>query len=378
MNPFGEAEAGRLVDALGSAEDLRTPALAVHLPSVRHNVARVLEAVGDASGWRPHLKTTKLPQIWQLLLDAGVERFKCATTGEMSALLELAPDIDVLLAHHPAPANLARLGELAAARPEARISTLVETVEAVEALPAGVGAFVDVNPGMNRTGIPLEDRERIELVTLACGDRWRGLHCYEGHIRDGSESSRRERTHVTIDRLLAIDAGLGGATELVTSGTPTFLHALAHAPLVGTLRGTVSPGTVVLHDAISERLPEIARLGLRPAAVVIATVVSRPAADMVTLDAGHKSVSADSGDPCCVILGEERLLPLHPSEEHLPVRVLSGPSPGRGERRLLAPEHVCPTVNLARHAVLLDDDAPPVVVDVRSGGHEAPLDAAPV
>lgn len=378
MIPFADQNPGIFLSSGIDPVDLHTPALAIHMPSVRHNVDRVIDAIGDPSCWRPHLKTTKIPQVWQILVDAGVDRFKCANTLEMSILLSMAPEVDVLLAHHASPAGIRRLSELADACPSARISTLVETIDEVVALPGNVGAFVDVNPGMNRTGIPMKELDRIEQVSLACGEQWRGLHFYEGHIRGGEEDARRERAHASYDTLLRIDANLGGAFELITSGTPTFLHALTHANLVGTMRNTVSPGTVVYHDAISQRMPEIARLGLRPAAAVLAHVVSHPDEHLVTVNAGHKSISADTGDPCCVVMGSARLIPLHPSEEHLPVRVIDGSSPLRGELLTLIPEHVCPTVNLARHAMLLDDEVATTVVRVQAAGHEMPLSSAPV
>lgn len=377
MNLFSDRDPSRFLPSSLDSSDLCTPALSIHMPSVRHNIARVFEAIGDEACWRPHVKTTKLPEVWQLLLDAGVDRFKCSTTREMSLLLELVPDIDVLLAHHPSPFALRRLGELAEAYPAARISALVESERAVAALPGTVGAFVDINPGMNRSGIPMREGERIEMVSLACGDRWRGLHFYEGHIRDGEEEARRERAHAAFDALLEIDANLGGASEMVTSGTPTFLHALSHARLVGTMRHTVSPGTVVFHDAISERLPEIARLGLEPAAAVLAHVVSHPTNQVATVNAGHKSVSADSGDPCCMVLGWPQTVPLHPSEEHMPVQVLDDQVPPIGELMTLIPEHVCPTVNLSRYAILCEDSSA-TVVPIDAAGHEAPLADASV
>lgn len=377
MDPFPNMKADRFLPPNEDSGDLCTPALVIHLPTVRQNIARVLDAIGDPACWRPHIKTTKLPEIWTMLLDAGIERFKCATTRELEALLGIAPDTDILLAHLPSRAALKRVGELAAAHPLARVSVLVEDERGAAELPERVDAFVDVNPGMNRTGIPIEWSEQIMMTALACGDRLRGLHFYDGHIRDGSEDARRTRSHVGYDELLQIDASLGGVDELITSGTTTFIHALAHARLVGTLRHSVSPGTVVFHDSISQRMPEISRLGLEPAAAVLAHVVSRPEEDIITLDAGNKSIALDAGDPCCVVLGHPRFVPLHPSEEHLPIRILDEERPERGELFVLIPEHICPTVNLARYALLLDEDST-TVVPVSAAGHDAPLPTATV
>ena len=133
----------------------------------------------------------------------------------------------------------------------------------------------------------------------------------------------------------------------------------------------------MFHDAISERLPEIARLGLEPAAAVLAHVVSHPTNQVATVNAGHKSVSADSGDPCCMVLGWPQTVPLHPSEEHMPIQVLDEQVPPIGELLTLIPEHVCPTVNLSRYAILCEDSSA-TVVPIDAAGHEAPLADASV
>jgi len=377
MDIFPDTTPDRFIPPEEDRDDLGTPALAIHGPTVRANIVRILDAVGDPACWRPHLKTTKLPEIWSMLIDAGIDRFKCATTREMETLLSITPDVDVLLAHNPSPAALKRVGELAASHPAARLSVLVEDEQGAAELPEGVGAFIDINSGMNRTGIPIGQQERIMMVALACGERMRGIHFYDGHIRDGSEDVRRDRAHAGYDELLQIDAILNGVDEIITSGTTTFVHALSHARLVATLRHSVSPGTVVFHDALSQRMPEISRLELEPAAAVLAHVVSRPTEEIFTLNAGNKSIASDAGDPCCVVLGHPRFIPLHPSEEHLPMRSLDKELPERGELLVLIPEHICPTVNLARYAILLEEGRT-TVTRVVAAGHDAPLPTATV
>ena len=58
-----------------------------------------------------------------------------------------------------------------------------------------------------------------------------------------------------------------------------------------------------------------------------------------------------------------------PSEEHLPLRC-SGPLPPRGSTVLLVPKHICPTVNLAEQAVLIEAGVAPRIVPVLARGHE--------
>lgn len=56
------------------------------------------------------------------------------------------------------------------------------------------------------------------------------------------------------------------------------------------------------------------------------------------------------------IIGHPEFEPGHPSEEHLPVDGRGYSLPKRGSPLYLVPRHVCPTVNLAEHALLMDRD----------------------
>ncbi len=359
--------------------ELLTPALVVDLGRVRANVRRVLELCGGAQRWRPHVKTAKIPVVQVELARAGLRRFKCATTREVAVLLDVlvgegVADADVLVAYPHAGPALGRLAQLAREHPTASVAVLVEDAEAAAEVPDELGLFVDVNPGMDRTGRPLSERAEILEAARAAGARLRGLHFYDGHRHDADVAERTRLAHAGFDELVELCAmfareGLD-LGEVVTSGTPSFPAALEYdrwqdlAPAAH----RVSPGTVVYHDLRSEELgPE---LGLAPAACVLARVVSRPRSGRVTLDAGSKALAAEAGDPCAVVVGWPGLRPRTPSEEHLPVDVVEGPAPRRGDVLALVPRHVCPTVNLAEEALILDAGRPVGVASVRARAHE--------
>ncbi len=366
---------------------LLSPALIVYLDMVRANVGRVIHAIGgDPDRWRPHVKTAKLAPVFLELARAGVRAFKCATTREAACLLETLDTagvfpIDVLLAHPLVGPNLARLGRVAAAYPGSRVSVLCEDPQAVETIPENLGVFVDINPGMNRTGIPVDRFDSIAAVATRAGARLRGVHHYDGHLSGLDPLTRRRRARAGYDELMTVLAGLGrrGVTigEVVTSGTPTFGCAIDYEPLSRQARWLhrVSPGTVVLSDMRSAK--EIPQVGLVPAALVLARVVSRPDDAIVTCDAGSKSIAADAGDPCAAVLGAAGLEALTPNEEHLPFRVLHGAPPPRGTELLLIPRHVCPTVNLAEKAVIIEDGRLLEVVDVIGRAHDLLADGQP-
>lgn len=358
-------------------KDLLTPCLLIDLDRVRSNIARVLSLVGnEPERWRPHVKTTKIPEIWRELVNLGIRNFKCATTREAALLGETltrynAKDSDVLVAYPLVGPNLTRLGEIAKEHADIRYSVLVE--DAATNVPTGVDIFVDINPGMNRTGVPIKETNHILEIAAAAGERFRGFHFYDGHQHDMDLKEREFAIHSGYDELLrlrtrALDAGLV-VDELITSGTPALLHATRYAPLKD-LNGTrhrVSPGTVVFHDQRSEE--ENPELLLSPAATVLTRVVSHPTQGIVTCDAGSKAVAAEAGDPIAVILGHPDWEALTPNEEHLPIRITGDP-PARGSELILIPRHICPTVNLAETAALFEGGRLKQLVSVAARAHE--------
>ena len=353
---------------------LLTPALAIFTDVVDANIRNTIRLTGgNPRRWRPHVKTAKLGFTMKRLVAAGIEACKASTSLEMAVACE-AGFRDVLLAYPVVGANARRVMEISAVHPEVRLSTLVENGDQAEQWTGStLGLFIDLNTGMNRTG--LEQDHVNEVVDLAhtCGSRFRGLHYYDGHLHVQDLAERRRLAHEGYGRLMRLVAALDsagiGTGELITSGTPAFPFAIDYEPF-SAVHQTVSPGTVVYNDLTS--VADLPGFGYEPAALVVATVVSHPKPGRITCDAGHKSVSADAGVPTCAILGHPEWIPDKPSEEHLPVDI-AGPLPGIGEYLYLIPRHVCPTVNNFDHALIVEGGAVVGVEPVTARGHEAPL-----
>lgn len=363
-------------------EAILTPALVVDLDAVRQNIAATLRLLGgDPNRWRPHLKTAKLGLIMRTIREQGVAQAKCSTTLELETACE-AGFQDLLLAYPVTGPQVDVVKRIAAAYPGTSISVLVEDAAMVAPWRgSGIGLFIDLNSGMDRTGMLLDGHE--EVIGLArgiagSGLRFAGLHYYDGHASGFAPGEAEGLVHAGYDRLLSLvkrlaSAGLP-APEVVTAGTPAFPHAREYRGFTeaGTVH-RVSPGTVVYNDRRSlEQLP--ADAGYRPAALVLATVVSHPGPHRFCTDAGHKSVSADAGDPTCEVIGHLEYTPRHPSEEHLPVDVPAGaPLPRRGELLWLLPSHVCPTVNNFDHAVIVSAGKFQGVERVTARGRHPPI-----
>lgn len=361
------------------AGDLLTPALLVYLDIVDHNIRTTIEmAGGDANRWRPHIKTAKMPAVVRRLLAHGVRNLKCSTTLELSIACAAGAD-DVLLAYPVMGANARRAREIAQSFPATRVSVLIESAEQA-ALWRGteIGLFVDVNSGMNRTGIAEDATAAIIRLANEAGAQFRGLHYYDGHMSGIAAAHREKRAHEGYDRLMQIVNALERAgvvvEEVITSGTPAAPYAISYPGFRGAgFVQRISPGTVVYNDTTS--LEQLSGFGYRPAVVVLSTVVSRPTSHTITCDAGHKSVSADAGVPTCRVMGHEDWTPSKPSEEHLPIELPPKGSARLGDKLYLIPRHVCPTVNNFDDAAVVVNGKVQAIVSVAARGHEVPADA---
>ncbi len=359
-----------------------TPALVIYPHLVRHNVQQMVAVIGgDPGRWRPHLKTVKLLSMMRLLVDAGITSAKCATTLELLTACQ-AGMRDVLVAYPHTGSNAKRVAAIAAAFPRVRVSAIVEASEQLRNWTgSGVDLFIDINTGMNRTGIAGECLDEIAGLArqiAAARLTFRGLHFYDGHATEPDLGQRTEHAHARYDRLLGIISALESSGipigEVISSGTPGFPCTLSYPRLwEGKFVHQVSPGTVVYSDATSlEQLPE--EYGFQSAALVISRVVSHPKAGVVTCDAGHKSVSVDSGVPNCIVLGAPELTAMKPSEEHLPLSFSGTRSaPPIGELLYLIPRHICPTVNNFDFAAIAEGGRLTSIQPVSARGHEGPL-----
>ncbi|MBS1841450.1 MAG: alanine racemase [Acidobacteria bacterium] len=367
---------------IAETENVLTPALVVYPEFIASNISQTLKLLaGDGDRWRVHVKTAKLGHTLKMLLEQGVHNFKCATTLELLVACRNGAK-DVLFAYPAVGANAKRVKEIANEFPGTRISVLAESEEQVRQWGgSSVAIFVDINPGMNRTGIEQDKGAEIARLVAAIRNadlRLRGLHYYDGHYGGLEEPARTIAAHEGYERLLQIVAEIeavgASVEEIITAGTPTFPCSLSFAGFRDKkFVHRISPGTVVYNDATSlaQLSPEY---GFKPAVLVLSRVVSRPRADMICCDGGHKAVSADAGVPTCVVVGHAELAPLSPSEEHLPMTIASSSSaPQVGEAIYLLPRHVCPTVNNFDCAVLVENGKVAGIEKVSARGREAPL-----
>jgi D-serine deaminase-like pyridoxal phosphate-dependent protein len=329
---------------------LDTPALVIYPDRVRQNIDRLLAYVDDVDRLRPHVKTHKSPDASRLLLDAGIRKFKCATIAEAEMLAEAgAPD--VLLAYQPVGAKQQRLVNLIQAYPNTRFACLIDNRDTTEqlgkrAIAAGltIPVYIDLNVGMDRTGILPDDRAVTlyeQLATLP-GIQPVGLHAYDGHLRDTDMSVRTARCDAAFAPVAQLREQLqtrGYEPIIVAGGSPTFpIHA--QRPDV-----ECSPGTFIYWDeGYGTILPE---QPFEPAALVVGRVISLPTPPTLCIDIGHKSVAAE-GELAqrLTFLNAPDLRAIGQSEEHLTVDAGDNHAYRVGDVLYGLPHHICPTVAL--------------------------------
>lgn len=330
---------------------LDTPALVLYPDRVKQNIALLKSTIGDVNRLRPHVKTNKSREASRLLLEAGIQKFKCATIAE-AEMLAIIGAPDVLLAYQPNEVKMHRLLALMNAYPETQFSCLVDnSITARElsdlAVAAGlvVPVYIDLNVGMNRTGIAPGGAVLTlytELDQLP-GVRPVGLHAYDGHLRNSDLAIRAAQCDaafwpVQLLRETLMARGFAKPV-IVIGGSPTFpIHA--KRPDV-----ECSPGTFIYWDkGYQTILPEQAFL---PAALVVARVISLPESSKICVDLGHKSI-APEGDLIgrVTFLNAPELKAVGQSEEHLVLEAGEGHSYKVGDVFYGIPNHVCPTVAL--------------------------------
>ena len=182
---------------ISNVDRIDSPALAFYPDRISGNIELAKRIIGDTNRLRPHVKTNKAAEVSRMLLDAGIRKFKCATIAEAEMLGHMnAPD--VLLAYQPVGPKISRLLDLIKAYPATHYSCLVDQAENARAISAlceagniTLDVFIDLNVGMNRTGVLPERAEALVDAILPLRSlRIIGLHGYDGHIHDAELSVR--------------------------------------------------------------------------------------------------------------------------------------------------------------------------------------------
>ena len=317
-------------------------------------------------------------------MERGAVGICCAKVGEAEVFAAAGID-DIRLPYPVSPSNAPRVLALMA---RARISIIVDHLavatgwsDAMQRAGRTLDVLVKVDVGFHRCGIDPALPGALEFIrTVASmrGLRLRGLLSHAGH---GYLATSEDELRAIALREGEMLAGLrdGAAAsgiaieELSVGATPTLRFTVASARRYGLTE--LRPGNYVYFDRTQVALGAAALHDC--ALTVLATVVSKPAADRLILDSGSKTLTSDPARGLARGPGSD----LHPatsgygavlsadasalddnltierlSEEHATVRATRQTALEPGDRVRILPNHSCVVANMVDAVTLVDGD----------------------
>lgn len=344
---------------ISNIQEIDSPALVIFPERVKENIRILKNFVPDTTRLRPHVKTNKSPDVCKLMMAEGIQKFKCATIAEGEMLGKIgAPD--VLMAYQPVGPRAERFVQLVSKFSATTYACLLDNERtAIElntaANKAGitVNIFIDLNVGMNRTGIiPENALSLFQILTGLPNLNVIGLHAYDGHHNMDDLQTRTEGCDAGFLRVEALQKAIEQQSHkkltIVTGGNTTIsIHARR-------LNAEVSPGTFIFWDyGYHKKFKE------QPfvfAALLINRVLSKPTPDTICVDLGHKSVASENPlNNRVYYLNAPGLEPIGHSEEHLIMKLNQHTALNVGDVLYGVPYHVCPTIALHEFAWTIEN-----------------------
>jgi len=289
---------------MGVPSGLATPLLLLDEARMQRNVER-MQARMDSLGvrFRPHVKTSKCPEVVRRQLAAGAGGITVSTLKEAERFLAEGVR-DILYAVAIAPGKFDHALRLA--RQGLDLTLLVESVPAAEALARHGTAhghchdvLIEVDSDGHRSGVRPDDPRLPEVAAAlatrdGCGARLAGVMTHAGssyalrtpEALAAMAEQERARCVEAADRLRAS----GHACETVSVGsTPTALSARS---LEGVTE--VRAGVYVFFDLVMAGIGVCTRDEIA-LSVLCSVIGHRPDAGWIITDAGWMALSRDRG-----------------------------------------------------------------------------------
>jgi len=279
-------------------DTIEKPTLLINEARARANIEWMAERAARAGArFRPHFKTHQSHEIGRWFREAGTRAITVSSLDMARYFIADGWD-DVTLAFS---ANLRQMGTMNALLERARLNLLVEAPEVEAALEAGLerrtDAWIKVDVGNLRTGIPAEQVERI--VDLARAMRAGKKLAFQGILTHAGQTYHacgpdevRRMGQAALAALVEVRVALraAGFTEaLISYGDTPSCSLLDDLAVCDELR----PGNFVLFDAMQYGLGACGEEKIA-AAVACPVVALHPERDTVVLYGGAVHISKET------------------------------------------------------------------------------------
>jgi D-serine deaminase-like pyridoxal phosphate-dependent protein len=339
-----------------AAATLDTPAVVVDLDRVDARIAGMSTAMrGRGVALRPHAKTHKSLAFARRQLAAGAAGLTVATIGE-AEVFAAGGILDLFIAYPlialaPKADRLRRLAE------RCSLAVGADSVVGVEALATAVrgstapAVVIEVDVGGARTGVSPDQVGSLARRAAGLGLTVHGVFTHGGHGYAG----RAERRAAADDEVTGLTAA---ADSLRAAGVEPIVISAGSTPTAElSAHGAITeerPGTYIFGDRQQAFLADQALDDT--ALLVAATVVSHGSGGGFVVDAGAKILAKDVAPYLAghgTVVGYPDAVIARVNDHHGLVELPpSAARPSVGEIVWIAPNHVCPVVNLVDEYVI--------------------------
>ncbi|KAF1834550.1 hypothetical protein BDW02DRAFT_328960 [Decorospora gaudefroyi] len=342
----------KIGDAIAS---LDTPSMIVDLDLMKSNLKKAMtQLLPTGKNIRPHLKTTKSAILAHKMVQAGAKGGCVAKLSEAEVMCRLGFTDLLITCEIVGAAKVQRLVELYKKHKSIRIvvdsaegALAIDQALAAAGVPEPMPTLIDLDVGLRRTGVQpgFPALELARYVATLNHLKIVGVQGYEGHLQHvhGYEDRKRqclESMWILTQTVNSLELHGHQIDVVTTGGTGT-------AEFCATVRRVteVQPGSFLFMDTDYRNA-----VGAKYAnsLTILATVISKQGSNVVTIDAGLKSLTTDSGLAECKtpgytygVLGDE-----HGTLTWEEGEAGKGKELRIGDRVEMVPSHIDPTINL--------------------------------
>jgi Predicted amino acid aldolase or racemase len=329
-----------------------TPYVVVDMDNLERNIKTMADITSKLGiKLRPHFKTHKSPLIaWKQISDGAIG-ITCATLGEAEIAVKSGLT-DILISREIM--GTGKLPLLVGLTRHADLKVVVDDPLQVEQLgtaflesPVKLGVLIEINIGQNRCGMDPGNLSAIIAMVKKIDSHpqlnFLGFQGYEGHLvlhpSEEERTAQVQRANSLLMKVVKAVEETGYPSDIVTGGgTGTTM-------ITGSIKGMteIQPGTYATMDAAYSKV--MGHL-FSPAVKIVTTVISKPSAERLIVDAGSKAISTDYGPP--EVIGHSNWVYKCGGDEygilsHANGQAISGDI---GDEISLYPSHGCTTFNL--------------------------------
>ncbi|PSN63804.1 hypothetical protein BS50DRAFT_89041 [Corynespora cassiicola Philippines] len=329
---------------------LDTPSMIVDLDLMEANISKLMkQLLPTGVNIRPHLKTTKSAILAKKLNAAGAKGGCVAKLSEAEVICGLGFTDLLITCEIIGDVKVKRLVELFRKFRSLRI--VVDSKEGASAIDVAleesgidqpIMTLIDLDVGLHRTGVQ-PGEPALDLGRHVAGLKHLkiiGVQGYEGHLQHVHGYEERKQSCLESMAILTQTAEAlrkdGHNIEVVTTGGTGTAEFCVTVPGVT----EVQPGSFLFMD--TDYRNAVGNF-YSNSLTILSTVLSKQGPKCITIDAGLKSLTTDSGLAECKTLGYTYGVL---GDEHGSLSWTDGPDLRVGDRVEMIPSHIDPTINL--------------------------------